>query len=133
MFYIHALALPLFYFSRDRIATELVRSSASPSVTFAHAYFPDSALVVPSMLVYLVANTVTQLLCVIGVNRLTGRVSSLTVTLVLTVRKAVSLLLSVAVYGGQANTMLWSGAALVFLGTIGYSTGSRSRVKDKKD
>ncbi|KAF8556309.1 UAA transporter [Imleria badia] len=135
MFYIHALALPLFYFSRDSIATELARLTASPTVSLAYlAKSPDGpAFVVPSMILYLVANTVTQLLCVIGVNRLTGRVSSLTVTLILTVRKAVSLLLSVAVYGGQANAMLWSGAALVFLGTIWYSTGTRSRVKDKKE
>jgi len=142
MFYIHVLALPLFYFSRENIATEFARSSAGPTVSLAsvplvHAYLPKalngSALVLPRTLLYLFANTVTQLFCVIGVNRLTGRVSSLTVTLILTVRKAVSLLLSVAVYGGQANAMMWSGAALVFIGTIGYSTGTRTRVKDKKD
>ena len=133
MFYNHSLALPLFYFSRDSIATELVRLRATPTVAFPlDAYIPKT-LVFPSMYLYLVANTVTQLLCVIGVNRITGRVSSLTVTLILTVRKAVSLLLSVAVYGGQANPMMWTGAALVFIGTIGYSTGTRSGPKDKKD
>ncbi|KAG9317091.1 UAA transporter [Chiua virens] len=145
MFYIHALALPLFYYSRDNIASELARFGASPPISLldvdTHVAFAlvetlghrAPALVLPSMYVYLAANTVTQLLCVIGVNRLTGRVSSLTVTLVLTVRKAVSLLLSVAVYGGQANAMVWSGAALVFVGTIGYSTRMQTRVKDKKD
>lgn len=146
MFYIHALALPLFYFSRESIATEFARSSASPTVSlasaplpFVHAFLPKTldgpaaALALPATLWYLLANTLTQLLCVVGVNRLTGRVSSLTVTLILTVRKAVSLLLSVAVYGGQANAMMWTGAALVFVGTIGYSTRSRSGTKDKKD
>ena len=128
MFYIHFLALPLFYFSRESIATELARSTAGPTVSFSSV-----PLVLPSTLLYLFANTLTQLLCVIGVNRLTGRVSSLTVTLILTVRKAVSLLLSVAVYGGQANTMMWSGATLVFIGTIGYSLGTRAKVKDKRD
>ena len=128
MFYIHFLALPLFYFSRESIATELARSTAGPTVSFSSV-----PLVLPSTLLYLSANTLTQLLCVIGVNRLTGRVSSLTVTLILTVRKAVSLLLSVAVYGGQANTMMWSGATLVFIGTIGYSLGTRAKVKDKRD
>ncbi|EAU80565.2 UDP-N-acetylglucosamine transporter [Coprinopsis cinerea okayama7 len=42
----------------------------------------------------LLLNTLTQLLCVAGVNRLTTRVSSLTVTLILVVRKAVSLVIS---------------------------------------
>ena len=139
MFYIHSLALPLFYFSRGSIATELARSIASPpvSLSLVHTYLPKAldgpALVLPSTLLYLCANTLTQLFCVVGVNRLTGRVSSLTVTLILTVRKAVSLLLSVAVYGGQANAMMWSGAALVFIGTIGYSTGTRAKNKDKKE
>lgn len=142
MFYLHALPLPLFYFSRESIAAELIRLNASPSISlapipFVGAYLAKTldrpALVLPCMFLYLFANTVTQLLCVIGVNRLTGRVSSLTVTLILTVRKAVSLLLSVAVYGGQANAMMWTGAALVFIGTIGYSTGARTKAKDKED
>lgn len=128
MFYNHVLALPLFLFSRNSIATEFARSSAGPAVTLAFTPVP---LVLPAALAYLVVNTMTQLLCVVGVNRLTGRVSSLTVTLILTVRKAVSLLLSVAVYGRQANAMMWTGAALVFVGTIGYSTGTRPKDKDK--
>ncbi|KAG8218275.1 UAA transporter [Butyriboletus roseoflavus] len=142
MFYLHALPLPLFYFSRESIMTELARLNTSPSVSLASVPLLDTylaktldsaALALPCMFWYLFANTTTQLLCVIGVNRLTGRVSSLTVTLILTVRKAVSLLLSVAVYGRQANIMMWTGAALVFIGTVGYSTGTRTKVKDKKD
>lgn len=139
MFYLHTLALPLFYFSRDNISTELTRMSSSPPVLLS---LPQSGplapygagLIVPSIFVYLLLNTCTQLVCVIGVNRLTGRVSSLTVTLILTVRKAISLLLSVAVYGGQGNMEMWAGAGLVFIGTIGYSTGSKSKdQKEKKD
>ncbi|KIJ70610.1 hypothetical protein HYDPIDRAFT_105349 [Hydnomerulius pinastri MD-312] len=149
MFYLHSLALPLFYFSKDSITTEFTRMSATPSVSLSSfplgmrvdSFLPKNletaSLTMPSMLLYLLLNTATQLFCVVGVNRLTGRVSSLTVTLILTVRKAVSLLLSVAVYGGQGNTKMWAGAALVFLGTIGYSTGSRVRevekVKSKKE
>lgn len=140
MFYIHFLALPLFYFSREPITTELVRFSTSPTVSlpslpFVNAYLPKTldGPALPGMLLYLFANTVTQLFCVIGVNRLTGRVSSLSVTLILTVRKAISLLFSVAVYARQANPIMWTGAVLVFIGTIGYSTGTRTMPKDKKD
>ncbi|OJA18368.1 hypothetical protein AZE42_00749 [Rhizopogon vesiculosus] len=139
MFYLHSLALPMFYFSKETISTELAGMSSSPPVFLS---LPGSGplapyeagVTLPSALVYLLLNTCTQLLCVVGVNRLTGRVSSLTVTLILTVRKAVSLLLSAAVYGGQGNMKMWAGAALVFIGTINYSTGSKPKQKrEKKD
>lgn len=139
MFYLHSLALPLFYFSKDNISMELTRMNSSPPVLVSlpqpGPLAPYGAgLIVPSIFVYLLLNTCTQLVCVVGVNRLTGRVSSLTVTLILTVRKAISLLLSVAFYGGQGNTEMWAGAGLVFIGTIGYSTGSKSKdQKVKKD
>jgi UDP-xylose/UDP-N-acetylglucosamine transporter B4 len=134
MFYLHSLALPLFYFSKETIYMELAGMSSSLPVFLS---LPGSeplapGFVLPSALVYLLLNTCTQLLCVLGVNRLTGRVSSLTVTLILTVRKAVSLLLSVAVYGGQGNMKMWAGGALVFIGTITYSTGSMPKQKEEK-
>ncbi|KAH0839556.1 UAA transporter family-domain-containing protein [Lanmaoa asiatica] len=49
MFYLHSLPLPLFYFSREGIATELARLSASPSasllapVPLADAYLAKTA------------------------------------------------------------------------------------------
>lgn len=48
----------------------------------------------PKAYLPLLVNTLTQLLCVSGVHRLTTRVSNLTVTLILVVRKAVSLVIS---------------------------------------
>ena len=81
---------------------------------------------------------------------LTTRVSALTVTLVLVVRKATSLVLSVKggvlwrgvarLFGGVGGgvgkkyqdvngTMLWTGAALVMLGTVGYTLGTAKRTE----
>lgn len=140
---------------------------------------------IPQIYLPLLMNTITQLFCVAGVHRLTTRVSALTVTLVLVVRKAVSLIISVlgvsevgiairrftltslgrlahviglplAEDGGEAfsvfgvdvdpvlsligsafvgtgaakrpqevdNRMMWTGAVLVLLGTVGYTIGS---------
>jgi UDP-xylose/UDP-N-acetylglucosamine transporter B4 len=64
------------------------------------------------------------------VHRLTGKVSSLTVTLTLVVRKAVSLVISVLLYGGdgKGNVKMWAGAVLVLAGTIGYSMGGMKGV-----
>ncbi|EIM85496.1 UAA transporter [Stereum hirsutum FP-91666 SS1] len=106
---------------------------------------------IPSALPLLVLNTLTQLLCTAGVNRLTTRVNNLTVTLILVVRKAVSLILSVVLFrmggkgdggegaGGEeedvAVWMMWLGAGLVGLGTVGYAVGGKRKpeVKDKKE
>ena len=66
----------------------------------------------------------TQLVCINGVNRLTARVSSLGVSLVLVVRKATSLVISVVLLNGEAGSLgLWGGAAAVMLGTLGYTYG----------
>ena len=97
----------------------------------------------PSGYVPLALTTLTSIVCVAGVNRLTSRVSSLTVTLVLVVRKAVSMVISVALFGAKSGGevdmgMLWAGAAAVFLGTVAYGLGSRGgkgkeKEKTKKD
>jgi hypothetical protein len=62
----------------------------------------------------LALNVLTQAVCVTGVNRLTSRVSSLTTTLILTLRKALSLFLSIYFYqAGQAGLGIWLGGFLV--------------------
>jgi UDP-xylose/UDP-N-acetylglucosamine transporter B4 len=108
----------------------------------------ELSLNVPYAYLPLFLNTMTQLLCASGVHRLTSRVSSLTVTLVLVVRKAVSLLLSVlgtniipGMGGGKTrmvdHRMMWTGATFVLVGTVLYSIGTRRKhaaaVKDKKE
>ena len=90
----------------------------------------QAALELPSGYVPLALTTATSMVCVAGVNRLTARVSSLTVTLVLVVRKAVSMVVSVVLFGARGGGevdvgMMWAGAAGVFLGTVGYAVGAR--------
>ncbi|KAG7096534.1 hypothetical protein E1B28_003962 [Marasmius oreades] len=97
-------------------------------------------LTLPSASLPLLLNTLTQSFCAAGVNRLTTRVSALTVTLVLVVRKAMSLVLSVTLgfgkVGGKTENvdmnMMWTGAALVMLGTIGYSFGTQGK-REKRE
>ena len=148
MFYLHFLALPLFFLVRSDLAAQLtaINSGNTMSITFPIPVFTDAPmnydLVIPAAYLTLLVNTLTQLLCVAGVHRLTTHVSALTVTLVLVVRKAVSLILSVAGFGlargGHGGTvdalMLWSGALMVFIGTVAYSVGSRTtRKKSTKE
>lgn len=152
MFYLHALSLPLFAFTASDIRAQMRVVTAGPRIEFSPfslnarnasaagelgplPYLPVRlpTLRVPAFYVPLAANVFTQLFCVTGVNRLTARANSLTVALVLVVRKAVSLAVSVLLFGGgRGSTMLWAGAASVLLGTIGYTIGSKG-TKEKKE
>ncbi|KAF8075844.1 UAA transporter [Lyophyllum atratum] len=162
MFYLHFLALPMFLSVRSDLTAQITALNAGPRISFPlplrtpppflasllpsnSSYLslaPESASSAPSTLVLafptaylpLLLNTLTQLLCVAGVHRLTTRVPALTVTLVLVVRKAVSLVLSVVGVemmgqgkGGGAEVdkvMMWTGAVMVLVGTVAYSVGS---------
>jgi UDP-xylose/UDP-N-acetylglucosamine transporter B4 len=87
---------------------------------------------VPVLFPSLILNVLTQLLCINGVNRLTSICSSLTVTLVLVIRKALSLAISVLILAPargeemHGKWMLGAGATSVLLGTLGYAIGSSS-------
>lgn len=93
-----------------------------------------SGVWIPSFYPPLVLNVATQLLCINGVNRLTSKVSSLSVTLVLVVRKALSLMVSVMLVQRSTGTVgLWCGAAAVLAGTIGYSLSKPVKPANKKE
>ncbi|OXC68755.1 hypothetical protein AYX13_02681, partial [Cryptococcus neoformans] len=144
LFYGHFLSLPLFTpFYSDLIQTynaytsspsltllSIPRPSASlfpalftetPTSFTSTKYFDWHELLIPSAMFALALNLITQGLCVRGVNRLTTRVNSVTVNLVLTVRKAVSLAISVWYYGSGMTWSLVVGGGMVLLGTILYS------------
>ncbi|KAJ7159827.1 UAA transporter [Mycena crocata] len=163
MFYLHFLALPMFFFVRGDITSQLVSVNAGPRSSLSLPVpntvisalmipppfaLPSSALSlhltgtdkpglvldIPQAYLPLLLNTLTQLFCVAGVHRLTTRVSALTVTLVLVVRKAASLLISVWMGRGTKadQTLMWTGATMVLAGTIGYSLAT-GRAREKKE
>lgn len=165
MFYLHALALPMFAAVGPELSAQVSAVNAGPSLelglhTIAQPFQMLSAtlrtnqtttgsqplpplpflpvrsptLRVPAFYIPLILNIITQLVCVAGVNRLTARVNSLTVALVLVVRKAVSLAISVLLLGNsKGNTLLWGGAAAVVVGTVGYTVGGGASKKSKKE
>ncbi len=85
---------------------------------------------VPIQLAYLVANVLTQYACIRGVNLLAAASSALTVTIVLNIRKLVSLLLSIWLFGNSLAFGTILGATLVFGGGALYTLDSRT--KDRK-
>jgi solute carrier family 35 (UDP-xylose/UDP-N-acetylglucosamine transporter), member B4 len=149
MFLLHFLSLPIFWSARRDLANQFTTIHTGPRTQIDLADYVDfyplvtrkrslvpTTFSLPAAYIPLLLNTITQLFCVSGVHRLTTRVSSLTVTLVLVVRKAISLIISVlfldAKGGQRENPLMWIGAALVLLGTVGYSFGSSQGKKAEK-
>lgn len=79
---------------------------------------PILGLEIPVIWLYLLGNVLTQYLCISSVYVLTTECSSLTVTLVVTLRKFVSLLFSIMYFRNPFTIYHWSGTILVFLGTV---------------
>lgn len=83
---------------------------------------------IPSQLFFLVMNVLTQYACIRGVNVLAAVSSALTVTIVLNIRKLVSLLLSIWLFGNSLAPGTLIGACIVFFAGGLYSLdGKKSK------
>lgn len=140
MFYLHLLPLPLFGFMGKNIyhhAELFNQSSQSHSLrrTRVHlslvvAWLPlFSHVGIPVMWAYLFCNMLTQYLCIRSVFILTTECSSLVVTLVITLRKFVSLLISIVYFQNDFTFNHCLGTACVFLGTFLFSNIHRDLIK----
>lgn len=116
MFYNHCLPLPGFLLFFSDIYNHCVYFSQSTPVVF-----PNIGLSVPIMWIYLLVNIITQYVCIRGVFILTTECASLTVTLVVTLRKFISLIFSILYFRNPFTSWHWMGTALVFLGTLLYT------------
>ena len=131
LFYTHALPLPGFLLLAPDILHHwnILLSSQPVSV-------PLLQLQLPVMLIYLLGNVITQYVCISSVFVLTTECASLTVTLVITLRKFISLLFSILYFKNPFTVYHWLGTALVFGGTLLFSdipgmmrTGKEKAVK----
>lgn len=113
LFYTHLLPLPFFFMLYNNIWEHSV--IATNSVPYA---VPVVGVEMPLQWFYLIANVLTQYLCISSVYVLTTECSSLTVTLVVTLRKFVSLLFSIVYFSNPFTIYHWIGTLLVFVGTI---------------
>jgi dolichyl-phosphate-mannose-protein mannosyltransferase len=142
LFYSHLLSIPMFTGFAPILYDQFTRlqSSESFSVPVAiAAQLPPSlnkALASTSQhVIYLTANAVTQLLCITGVNILSANTSAVTVTIVLNIRKLVSFMLSIWIFGNQMGGLMKLGAFIVFgAGALyGYETSYRIPKKKKME
>ena len=144
LFYSHLLALPLFIPFLPAMYRQFTRLADSPPLGLP----PDehqrlaslssnlqkrlSSAQIPSQLAYMAINVLTQYACIRGVNLLASASSALTVTIVLNVRKLVSLLLSIWLFGNRLSPGTMLGAFIVFFAGGMYGLeGSKAPAKGR--
>jgi drug/metabolite transporter (DMT)-like permease len=76
-------------------------------------------------------NSITQLICITGVNLLGACSSAVTVTIVLNIRKLISFIFSIWLFGNKLSGLMIVGATLVFgAGALyGWETTIRRRAQ----
>lgn len=128
LFYSHFLSLPLFLVVSNTIYHELgvIIFDASRTIQLM------PGLIISKQLMNLIINVFTQFMCIKGVSMLAGRSSALTVSIVLLVRKFVSLFISILWYGNSVTKETIAGAIGVFGGAAYYSLSSTKK-KSKKE
>ncbi|UJR08434.1 hypothetical protein I4U23_012704 [Adineta vaga] len=115
LFYSHLLPLPLF----GSVGKDIYHHAHLFNQS---TWLPIFANVgIPIMWAYLFCNVVTQYFCIRSVFILTTECPSLVVTLVITLRKFVSLIFSIIYFQNDFTLNHWIGTASVFLGTFLFS------------
>jgi len=134
LFYSHFLSLPMFLPLAPSLSSQYQRLAASPPLVLPASMdvsLPERLKVplvaTPQSVFFVMMNAVTQLLCISGVNLLSANASAVTVTIVLNIRKLVSFMLSIWLFGNKLSGLMMLGAALVFgSGALyGYETTYR--------
>ncbi|KAL8304339.1 hypothetical protein RB597_004440 [Gaeumannomyces tritici] len=141
LFYSHILSLPLFVPFMPSLARQFMRLAASEPLSLPLGRLLDSdaaasmpayvqksleRIHIPNQLAFLVLNVLTQYACIRGVNLLAAASSALTVTIVLNIRKLVSLLLSIWLFGNRLAPGTLVGAVVVFASGGLYSMGGKT-------
>lgn len=122
LFYTHAISLPFFIpFAGDIVRQFGLLLRSEPKIPLQLWFFETQ---ISKAFLYLIANGLTQYVCVRGVNNLAGNATALTVSIVLNVRKFVSLLLSIYIFGNQLSVGTIIGTLFVFVGASLYSYSS---------
>ncbi|QUC20655.1 uncharacterized protein UV8b_04896 [Ustilaginoidea virens] len=133
LFYSHILSLPLFLPFAPSMWRTFSNMARTEKLKLQVPWSANMAQIeIPSQFVYLVINVLTQYACIRGVNLLAATSSALTVTIVLNIRKLVSLLLSIWLFGNSlaGGTML--GAIIVFGAGALYSFGTNAKEQTAK-
>jgi UDP-xylose/UDP-N-acetylglucosamine transporter B4 len=143
LFYSHLLSLPLFLPFLPSLTRQFLKLANSAPLSLPSLPVPAAVddypnlsptlqrglekIRIPSQLFYLALNVLTQYACIRGVNLLAAASSALTVTIVLNIRKLVSLLLSIWLFGNRLAFGTLIGAVIVFFAGGLYSLDGKRK------
>jgi solute carrier family 35 (UDP-xylose/UDP-N-acetylglucosamine transporter), member B4 len=116
LFFTHFLAMPAFVVMGVNIFNHFIIATQSNIVTI-----PLLNLSTPVQIIYLVINFLSHYLCVSCVYTLTAETSSLTVTMVVTIRKFASLVYSIIYFRHPFTSFHWFGTILIIIGTVMFT------------
>jgi len=111
LFYSHTLPLPGFILLAGNIYSKIPMFSASEPIRVL-------MFSIPKLWLCLIGNVITQYICIRSVFYISATYSSLTVTMLLTFRKFLSLIFSIVYFQNPFTFYHWFGAILVFTGTV---------------
>ncbi|EFX89856.1 hypothetical protein DAPPUDRAFT_303089 [Daphnia pulex] len=132
LFFTHALPLPGFLLLFTDISKHIgVANMSAPLDSTVLSVIP-LLNVLPRMWIYLLGNVLTQSVCINAVFVLTTECSSLAVTLIVTLRKFVSLLFSIWYFQNPFTLLHWFGTVLVFGGTLVFGFGIPGLMRQSK-
>lgn len=133
LFYSHALSLPLFLPFAPAMFRNLAHLlTSAPMQMPGPLSFLSRMVPIPSQIIYLTTNVLTQYACIRGVNLLAAVSTALTVTIVLNIRKLVSLLLSIWLFGNRLAPGTMLGALVVFGSGALYTVGTKRKAEEPK-
>nr|CAB3266236.1 UDP-xylose and UDP-N-acetylglucosamine transporter [Phallusia mammillata] len=143
LYYNHMLPLPFFVFLAPSIIENIAvlnqsESQIVPFLSSLVAFITGAEVTLPILWQYMIANLLTQYVCIRSIFYLVTVCTSLTVTLVITLRKFVSIIISVLYFNNAFTAMHWMGTSFVFVGTLlyanvfGFGTDPSPQVGDKE-
>ncbi|VBB27303.1 unnamed protein product [Acanthocheilonema viteae] len=117
MFFIHVLSLPGFLFFYNDIRQAVIHFNNSDILFIFGLRFP-----IPSLWVYMILNCIFQWICIANVHTLISLTTSLNVAVIITLRKFLSMVLSVILFGNPFTFMHCVGCLFVLLGTVAFTS-----------
>lgn len=139
LFYNHLLSIPIFFIFLPQLKEQWQLFQTSPKNRIGY-YLPIpflppyiSNIKIQGVWLLVIANIITQYICVSGVQKLSSICTSVTLNLILNIRKFVSLLISVIFFNNPFSLLSWFGSIFVFLGVVWYVKASDIVKKKAKE
>jgi len=134
---LNRLFLPSLIPSSSSSFSSSSSSSSSSSFSSSFSSSPTSFSLLFPLPLLLLFNLITQSMCISGVYLMTSSTSALTMNLAITVRKLISLIISVLAFDNREwGNQHWLGSTAVLIGVLMYTTpagGTGTKEEEKKN